>query len=303
MDQLVADACQSLSGQSPTNSMASAAIDLVQTRMGEAWGQYHRLFLETLQKQFSPELDRKLALSLARTGDQALEQLASVWSKLSNDARSTVLTEWTSRLDSIPMLLDTVGDGRIPREDIDAVSVQRLRQVPESASSKRVLELFGPPPGSDRAAIVRQALERWPSQADIQQGKMAYQKHCAVCHEPQTKDGRVQESVGPNLKGLIHWTNEAWMTAILDPHRSVEEKYWAFQARTEDEEIITGLKLREDDATIEWVNTAGRVERTPKSQLTDFRMSKLSLMPEGFEQLVAPEAIAGIITYLRSESQ
>jgi len=63
------------------------------------------------------------------------------------------------------------------------------------------------------------------------------------------------------------------------------------------------LKLREDGEVIEWVNTNGRVERTPKSQWTEFRMSKMSLMPEGFEQLVAPESIAGIISYLRAESQ
>jgi putative membrane-bound dehydrogenase-like protein len=301
MDLLVADACRTLSQASLSSSIGTAAIDLVQTRMGETWGQYHQLFLESLQKQNGPELDRKLALSLARTGNAAFEQLAAGWGKLSSDARSTVLTEWSNRPDSVPILLDAVSDGRIPRDDIDAVSVQRLRQIPESPSSKRVLELFGPAPGSDRAAIVRQALDRWPARTEPTEGRLAYQKHCAVCHEPQTNDGRVQESVGPILKGLVNWTNEAWMTAILDPHRSVEEKYWAFQARTEEGEVITGLKIREDETMIEWVNTAGRVERTPKSQLTEFRMSKLSLMPEGFEQLVAPESLAAIITYLRAE--
>jgi putative heme-binding domain-containing protein len=201
------------------------------------------------------------------------------------------------------MLLDAIREGKISRDDIDAVTTMRLRQLPESPSAKMVLELFGPPPGSDRAAIVRDALANWPSHTDLEVGRAAYQKHCAVCHDSRVVDGRTQESVGPNLRGLIHWTNEAWVTAILDPHRSVEEKYWAFQAKTDEGEIITGLKLREDGEVIEWVNTNGRVERTPKSQLTEFRMSKMSLMPEGFEQLVAPESLAGIISYLRAESQ
>jgi putative heme-binding domain-containing protein len=166
-----------------------------------------------------------------------------------------------------------------------------------------VLELFGPAPEADRGAIVRGVLANWPSHADRELGRVAYQKHCAVCHDSRSVDGRTQESVGPNLRGLIHWTNEAWMTAILDPHRSVEEKYWAFQAKTEDGDIITGLKVREDENTIEWVNSAGRLERSPKSEWTEFRMSKLSLMPEGFEQIVAPEEMAGIIAYLRAESQ
>ena len=261
------------------------------------------MFLDGSKQKRESEIDRKLALALARTGNPALVQLSGVWNDLSPDAQGVVLTEWTNRVDSVPMLLDAVREGKIPRNGIDAVTTMRLRQLPESAASKTVLELFGPAPGADRAAIVREALAQWPSHADLELGRAAYQKHCAVCHDARTVDGRAQESVGPNVRGLIHWTNEAWITAILDPHRSVEEKYWAFQAKTDDGEVITGLKLREDDSAIEWVDTAGRVQRTQKSDLTDFRMSKLSLMPEGFEQLVAPESLAGIISYLRAESQ
>lgn len=303
LDQVVLDARKSLSDPEQPSHTASAVIDLLETRIGENWTDLHQLFLDGLKQKRDSEVDRKLALALARTGNPSLVQLATQWKDLSSDAQGVILTEWTNRVDSVPLLLDAVREGRIPRDSIDAVTAMRLRQLPESAASKVVLELFGPAPGADRAAIVRETLAKWPSYADQEIGRAAYQKHCAVCHDSRTVDGRTQESVGPNVRGLVHWTNEAWITAILDPHRSVEEKYWAFQAKTEDGEVITGLKLREDDLSIEWVNTAGRVERTLKSELTEFRMSKMSLMPEGFEQLVAPESLAGIISYLRAESQ
>ena len=303
LDQIISDAKTSLADPQASMHVSSAVIGLLETRIGESWSDLHQLFLDALKKQRGPEVDRKLALALARTGNPALSKLSDAWKDLSSDSQSVVLTEWANRVDSVPMLLDAIREGRISRDDVDAVTTMRLRQLPESPAAKMVLELFGPPPGSDRAAIVRDALAKWPSHTDLEVGRTAYQKHCAVCHDSRVVDGRTQESVGPNLRGLIHWTNEAWVTAILDPHRSVEEKYWAFQAKTDDGEIITGLKLREDGDVIEWVNTNGRVERTPKSQLTEFRMSKMSLMPEGFEQLVAPESIAGIISYLRAESQ
>ena len=303
LDQVIADARIALADRDQPTHVAAAVIDLLESRIGENWTDLHQLFLDGLKQKRESEIDRKLALALARTGNPALVQLSGVWNDLSPDAQGVVLTEWTNRVDSVPMLLDAVREGKIPRNGIDAVTTMRLRQLPESAASKTVLELFGPAPGADRAAIVREALAQWPSHADLELGRAAYQKHCAVCHDARTVDGRAQESVGPNVRGLIHWTNEAWITAILDPHRSVEEKYWAFQAKTDDGEVITGLKLREDDSAIEWVDTAGRVQRTQKSDLTDFRMSKLSLMPEGFEQLVAPESLAGIISYLRAESQ
>jgi len=90
------------------------------------------------------------------------------------------------------------------------------------------------------------------------------------------------------------------MVAILDPNRSVEEKYWVFQARTEDGELLTGLKLREDESSIEWVNSNGRIESIEKSKMSEIKVSERSLMPEGFEQLLSPDEIAGIISYLRS---
>jgi putative heme-binding domain-containing protein len=143
-------------------------------------------------------------------------------------------------------------------------------------------------------------LIRWPGKADTSLGQVAYQKHCAVCHEGRRFEEQFEESLAPNLRGLNHWTNEAWMVAILDPNRSVEEKYWVFQARTEDGELLTGLKLREDESSIEWVNSNGRIESIEKSRMSEIKVSERSLMPEGFEQLLSPDEIAGIISYLRS---
>jgi putative heme-binding domain-containing protein len=92
------------------------------------------------------------------------------------------------------------------------------------------------------------------------------------------------------------------MVAILDPNRSVEEKYWVFQARTEDGELITGLKLQEDEQSLQWVSSTGRIELLDKKQIAQWKMSERSLMPEGFEQLLTPQEIAGIISYLRTTS-
>jgi len=212
-------------------------------------------------------------------------------------------------------LLDAVEAVVIPMNEVDAATLQKLRQFAKGAEEKRVLALFGPAPGADRPAIVRNALGQWPVRAkeargnesqvgvDLVRGERAYRKNCAVCHEPRVHGDQTDPSVGPNLLGLVQWTNEAWVTAILDPNRSVEEKYWVFQARTEDGELVTGLRLREDSDAIEWVNNAGRIDRLLKSQISELRESQQSLMPEGFEQLMSTDEIADIISYLRSRKE
>ncbi|MFM8398037.1 MAG: hypothetical protein ACKOAH_09415, partial [Pirellula sp.] len=69
----------------------------------------------------------------------------------------------------------------MPISDIDAITIQALRGNATEDVSKLASEIFGPAPGADRPAIVREALSRWPSKADTSLGQIAYQKHCAVC--------------------------------------------------------------------------------------------------------------------------
>jgi putative membrane-bound dehydrogenase-like protein len=278
-----------------------AAMELLFSRMGSTWGDDHEL-LSRLLANADGGLEAGLVQGLVRTGNEAASRLLKMWDFLSPVSRATLLSELAKKAETIRLLLSAMGDGGVSTGDIDASTLQQVRSTATEDLAAEVLERFGPAPGSDRAEVVRLALARWPQRAERSLGQAAYQKHCAVCHEPKASADRPEESLAPALAGLGHWSNEAWLTAILDPSRSVEEKYWVFQAKTEDGELITGLKRREDETSIEWVNAAGRVDRADKSQLTDFKMSERSLMPDGFEQLMSPEEIAGIVSYLRSRS-
>ena len=227
-----------------------------------------------------------LVLGLAGLGSNSKERLIGSWKRLSSSGRFALLGTLVSKEEGIELLVRSIRTGLIPSADIDASTIQRLRSDAPTSVKETVHELFGPAPGSDRPEVVRRALSQWPSKTDPSLGQAAYQKHCAVCHDPRRHQEDTHESLGPNLRGLGHWTNEAWMTAILDPSRSVEEKYWVFQARTVDGKLLTGLKLSEDESSIEWVDGTGRIERMPKSEIEEMRESERSLMPEGFEQLL-----------------
>lgn len=277
-----------------------AGLNLLASRMGSTWTEDHDLLLGALTRGESSPIDSELALGLLSLGGPASDQLIQRWKDLSLASRAVVLNRLTQNEAGALEILGQVRQSRIPIGDIDAATIQRLRGSSSELVSKQAAELFGPAPGADRPGIVRQALTRWPGKSDPSIGQLAYQKHCAICHEGRQREQQFEESLAPNLRGLNHWTNEAWMIAILDPNRSVEEKYWVFQARTEDGDLLTGLKLREDETSIEWVSSNGRIESLDKSQIAEIKTSERSLMPEGFEQLLSPEEIAGIISYLRS---
>jgi len=277
-----------------------AGLNLLTSRMGSDWTDDHELLLRSLARGDSTPIDSELTLGLLGLGGPAGTKLLESWKDLSLTSRSVVLNKLTQSESGALEILEQIRQGKMTVVDIDAATIQRLRASSFQRVSKIATTFFGPAPGADRPAIVRQALIRWPGKADTSLGQVAYQKHCAVCHEGRVLEEQFEESLAPNLRGLNHWTNEAWMVAILDPNRSVEEKYWVFQARTEDGELLTGLKLREDESSIEWVNSNGRIESIEKSKMSEIKVSERSLMPEGFEQLLSPDEIAGIISYLRS---
>ena len=279
-----------------------AGLNLLTSRMGSAWTDDHDLLLGALARGEQTSIDSELALALIGLGGSSGTKMLERWKDLSLVSRSVVLNKLVQNEEGAREILGQVKQGKLPIADIDAITIQALRGNAAEDVSKSAGEIFGPAPGADRPAIVRESLSRWPSKADTSLGQIAYQKHCAVCHEGRKLDEQFEESLAPNLRGLSHWTNEAWMNGILDPNRSVEEKYWVFQAKTLDGELLTGLKLREDETSIQWVSSNGRIESLDKSQIDEIKTSERSLMPEGFEQLLTPEEIAGIISYLRTSS-
>lgn len=290
-------------GSTPVDtSSLLAAFHLMTSRMGSEWTEDHELILEAISRGETSQMDNEVTLGLLSLGGKAPEKLIESWKDLSNVSRSVLLNHMVQRESNAALLLSKIQQGAIPPNDVDASTIQTLRNSPKEEISNLAISIFGPAPGADRPAIARQWLSQWPSKADPSVGQIAYQKHCAVCHEGRRQGDQYEESLAPNLKGLNHWTNEAWMVAILDPNRSVEEKYWVFQARTEDGELITGLKLQEDEQSLQWVSSTGRIELLDKKQIAQWKMSERSLMPEGFEQLLTPQEIAGIISYLRTSS-
>lgn len=299
------------SSEGSNTATLQAAMELLLSRMGGAWSEDHERLLAALTDGEASDLDSVALRGLWRTSRDSWEKILDSWKKLSGQSRTVTLSLASTHAVSFEQLLRRIQSNEIPIDDVDVASLQLLRGFGGFSELKK--EVLGDPPGADRPEIVRGYLSRWPARVDPSVGQAAYTKHCAVCHDPRKSfDGiqdeqnhgeGAQEALAPNLRGLSHWTNAAWMTAILDPNRSVEEKYWVFQAKTVDGESITGLKLQEDDQTIEWVDSTGKISRVRKEDLAETRVSQRSLMPEGFEATLTPEEVAAIVSFLRSSSQ
>jgi putative heme-binding domain-containing protein len=88
---------------------------------------------------------------------------------------------------------------------------------------------------------------------------------------------------------------------ILWPNRNVDEAFRITNVLMEDGETISGLILDRTDSSLEVVDQAGKSQRFARSDIEQEKVSKLSLMPGNFEELISDTELASLIGYLKSQ--
>ena len=92
---------------------------------------------------------------------------------------------------------------------------------------------------------------------------------------------------------------ETLLVAILDPNQAFETRYINYTAVTKSGREISGIIVTETPASISLRNVGGVDEVILRSDLKELTSSKLSLMPEGFENIFKPQDMADLIAYIR----
>ncbi|MCU0716490.1 MAG: neutral/alkaline non-lysosomal ceramidase N-terminal domain-containing protein [Pirellula sp.] len=296
---LVADAKRALTAADVERNARLAALDFYWNSLSEN----QKDDKESLVSIASTLGDVQLADEILKL---VLEEGESYWSSMIQQTSSQ--PDWNKRLAAIFLArpksavwwLDRAIAKECSIDDVLPSQIERLREQPDPEIKKRVLTLFGADDRANRQEIIAGVLSNWPKDADRDTGKALFIQHCAACHAEREISGDKIPAIGPPLTGLNHWTNDAWVTAIIDPSRSVDTKFKRVSYRTEDDEIISGLKVRETDDALEIVGTDGRIQSIQKNRIAEQKESSLSLMPDGFEKSLDAQQIANLIKYLRS---
>ncbi len=90
---------------------------------------------------------------------------------------------------------------------------------------------------------------------------------------------------------------------ILDPSHSVEPDYLQYEVATRDGKVLTGLIAEESDTTLAICDAQGKITPIARSELSEMRALATSLMPEGVETKINPQAMADLIAFLRNPSR
>jgi putative heme-binding domain-containing protein len=132
---------------------------------------------------------------------------------------------------------------------------------------------------------------------DAGHGVALFRQHCAACHR-LGGDGR---AVGPDLGMITDKSVDTLLAAILDPNQAVEARYVSYTAMTREDREVGGIIVTETASGITLRSGDGREETLLRADLKELTSSGLSLMPEGFEQVLRPQDMADLIAALTTQ--
>jgi putative membrane-bound dehydrogenase-like protein len=123
---------------------------------------------------------------------------------------------------------------------------------------------------------------------------------CATCHRMEGVGG----SVGPDLTRV--WDTIALdkiLESIVDPSKEIKEGFQTYRLTTADEQVHTGLKIRDDESEVVIRDANGRDTRVAKADIDSLGPSKVSLMPDNVVAQITYEQFIDLLAFLKSRKE
>jgi putative heme-binding domain-containing protein len=120
---------------------------------------------------------------------------------------------------------------------------------------------------------------------------------CLTCHRVDDQG----ERIGPELTGLGSRFSRIYLAeSILEPSRAIAPSFGTLAVRLESGEVLSGVKVAENEITITLADNRGQKQVVSKSDIDEQKASWVSTMPEGLEKRITEEEFVDLIAFLAS---
>jgi putative heme-binding domain-containing protein len=217
-------------------------------------------------KQFTPALRRTTAEVLSSRGNWAQRLLSNIENK-------------------------TVGIGEIP-----APVIRNMLTAKDDNVRNRATTVIGKFREStpDKAKLIadKKALVL-SGPVDLEKGREVAQRTCFTCHKLHGEGSEV----GPDITGVGRSSLDALLANIIDPNQLIGAGYENVEVTLKDDRTVAGRMIENSDARVRLLVLGGKEEVIAKSDIENLRVSELSVMPEGLEQM-PDEDFRNLIWYI-----
>jgi putative heme-binding domain-containing protein len=277
-------------------SRTEAALQLIDLRKADAGAV--RSLLETISARTSPELAAGLIVAVRRSeAPDAGAFLVNALPSLTPAARKGALGALLGRTEWVRALLGGLAQGKVALSELSPDQAQALASHPNAAiaaEARKLLARGGGLPDADRQKVIDELEPRVLTGGDPARGKQVFAQTCAKCHTHYGEGAKI----GPDLTGMWVRPKRELLVDILDPSRSVEGNYRQYSVATNDGRVLVGLLASESKTAIQVLDAEGKTHTVQRADIDELVASKKSLMPDGFEKQLVPQALADVLEFL-----
>lgn len=238
--------------------------------------------------------------ALARFNDPQLGgALVERWNSFSPRVRAEALTVLLARADRATALLRAIEAGAIRSNALDTTQQELLREHKDPAVSALAAKVLSAKPAGTRQEAIAALMPALNLRGDAANGKKIYEERCLSCH----RLGGDGYALGPDLVTVKTAGNEKTLMNIIDPNAEVRPEFASYVVDTKDDNTFVGLVANETATTVTVRQAYGKEDVIPRSNISSLRSQGLSLMPEGLEAGLTPQACADLLEYIATATK
>jgi putative membrane-bound dehydrogenase-like protein len=245
------------------------------------------------------EIQAALVASLAQRGAESSAQwqeMLAAYEEQSLAIKRALVDNSFRRGDGPALLLEQVKTGVIQPAEIDPLRRKNLLESKDAAIKKLAVELFA----SLNPANRQQALEDYQPvlkmAADAKRGALVFEKNCSSCH----RVGDIGVNVAPDISDTRTKTPAQLLADIIQPNRAIDSNFIGYQVLLRDGTTVTGLLSAETSTSITLKQPGGKVLSVSRDEVEAIKATGVSLMPDGLEKNIPPQAMADLLAYLKN---
>lgn len=217
-------------------------------------------------------------------GENVPAQILTRWPSLDTTARRSAIDTLVSRKPWANDFLTAVANKTIAQNEISAAVFRTLENYKDPKIDERAKELFGRfrESTADKLKLIKQKRKMvLAGEPDIAHGHEVAKKTCFICHKLYGEGA----NVGPDLTGVGRSSLDALLNNVIDPSQIVGKGYENVEVETKDGRSLSGRLVENDASHVRLLSAGPKEEVVPKTNIDSMRVSQLSVMPEGLEQM------------------
>ena len=273
------------------------AIELTGLGLGDTSSE-STLLLDLLQPT-TPSTVQQAAVDrfLSINKETSIDQLFTKWSTMTSNLQSHCAGRILERTKTTDQLLTAIEGGSIPFQSLTPSIRQQLTHTGSRSMRVRAQRLNTRHRLSNKRDLIQSYSGVQPDDGNYQKGELLYQKHCSACHS--SLEGR--DPIGASLENLSKNDRDTLLIAILDPNRAVDPQYHQYLIQLTDGRTIAGRLINETSSSIKIAAADGKQFDVGRDEIETMKNTGLSLMPEGFENILSPSQMQNLIHYLQNK--